>query len=182
MLCPLFHPLLHSFLQTLGFKVLTAVLISNGVDSFTFITAEFFFGGNPKIMGGFIYLFIYQLGFFFSSSTFHFKGNMLEGFFLKKLPRMRRVNQHPQAHNEGWMLSRQETIFCWIPVAKLTIVATSLAFFTTSLINNNLLALKFLEGWCTFHCKHKNVGRFLLMLPKGRANQHPLVHHGRMGC
>ncbi len=158
-LCLLFHPLLHSFLQTLGFKVLTALLISNGVASFTFITAEFFFGGNPLIMGGFIYLFIYQLGFFFSSSTFHFKGNMLEGFFLM-LPRTRRVNQHPQAHDEGWMLSGEETIFCWIPVANLTMVATSLAFFTTSLINSNLLALKFLEGWSTFHFKHKMLEGF----------------------
>jgi hypothetical protein len=45
-LCPLFHPLLHSFLQTLGFKVLSALLISNGVASFTFIPAEVFFVGE----------------------------------------------------------------------------------------------------------------------------------------
>ncbi len=26
------------------------------------------------------------------------------------------VNQHPPAHHEGWMISGQETVFCWIPV------------------------------------------------------------------
>ncbi len=26
------------------------------------------------------------------------------------------VNQHPPAHHEGWMVSGQETIFCWVPV------------------------------------------------------------------
>jgi hypothetical protein len=26
------------------------------------------------------------------------------------------VNRHPPAHREGWMISGQETVFCWIPV------------------------------------------------------------------
>jgi hypothetical protein len=26
------------------------------------------------------------------------------------------VNQHPPAHHEGWMVSGQETVFCWLPV------------------------------------------------------------------
>ncbi len=26
------------------------------------------------------------------------------------------VNQHPPPHHEGWMVSGQETIFCWVPV------------------------------------------------------------------
>jgi len=26
------------------------------------------------------------------------------------------VNQRPPAHREGWMISGQETVFCWIPV------------------------------------------------------------------
>jgi hypothetical protein len=26
------------------------------------------------------------------------------------------VNQHPPAHHEGWMISGEETVFCWIPV------------------------------------------------------------------
>jgi hypothetical protein len=26
------------------------------------------------------------------------------------------VNQHPPVHYEGWMVSSQETVFCWVPV------------------------------------------------------------------
>jgi hypothetical protein len=26
------------------------------------------------------------------------------------------VNQHPPAQHEGWMVSGQETVFCWVPV------------------------------------------------------------------
>jgi hypothetical protein len=26
------------------------------------------------------------------------------------------VNQHPPVHHEGWMVSVQETVFCWVPV------------------------------------------------------------------
>jgi hypothetical protein len=26
------------------------------------------------------------------------------------------VNQHPPAHLEGWMISGQETVFCWVSV------------------------------------------------------------------
>jgi len=26
------------------------------------------------------------------------------------------VNQHPPVHHEGWMVSSQETVFCWVPV------------------------------------------------------------------
>jgi hypothetical protein len=29
---------------------------------------------------------------------------------------MATVNQHPPAHHEGWMVSGQETVFCWVPV------------------------------------------------------------------
>jgi len=27
------------------------------------------------------------------------------------------VNQHPPALHDGWMISGQKTIFCWVPVA-----------------------------------------------------------------
>ncbi len=33
-------------------------------------------------------------------------------FIKKKEPTM---NQHPPARNEGWMVSGQETVFCWVP-------------------------------------------------------------------
>ncbi len=26
------------------------------------------------------------------------------------------VNQYPPVHHEGWMVSGQETVFCWVPV------------------------------------------------------------------
>jgi hypothetical protein len=26
------------------------------------------------------------------------------------------VNQHPPMHHEGWMISGQETVFCYVPV------------------------------------------------------------------
>jgi hypothetical protein len=26
------------------------------------------------------------------------------------------MNQHPPVHHEGWMISGQETVFCWVPV------------------------------------------------------------------
>jgi hypothetical protein len=25
-------------------------------------------------------------------------------------------NEHPPVHHEGWMVSDQETVFCWVPV------------------------------------------------------------------
>jgi len=39
------------------------------------------------------------------------------------------VNGHAPAHHEGWMVSGQETIFCWVPVPYLTSVVHSVAFF-----------------------------------------------------
>ncbi len=42
------------------------------------------------------------------------------------------VKQHPPAHREGWMVSGQETVFCWVPVPYLTMVVTSVAFFLTT--------------------------------------------------
>ncbi len=27
-----------------------------------------------------------------------------------------KVNQHPPAHLEGWMVGDQETVFCWVPI------------------------------------------------------------------
>jgi hypothetical protein len=33
------------------------------------------------------------------------------------------------AHNEGWMVSDKETVFCWVPVLLLTMVVTSVGFF-----------------------------------------------------
>jgi hypothetical protein len=27
-----------------------------------------------------------------------------------------RMNQHPPVHQEGWMVSGQETVFFWVPV------------------------------------------------------------------
>jgi hypothetical protein len=35
------------------------------------------------------------------------------------------VNQQPPAHHEGWMVTGQETVFCWISVPKLTTVVSS---------------------------------------------------------
>jgi hypothetical protein len=26
------------------------------------------------------------------------------------------VNQHPPVNHEGWMISGQEIVFCWVPV------------------------------------------------------------------
>jgi len=26
------------------------------------------------------------------------------------------VNQHPSGHHEGWMISGQQIVFCWVPV------------------------------------------------------------------
>jgi hypothetical protein len=31
---------------------------------------------------------------------------------------------------DGWMVSGQETVFCWVSVPKLTMVVTSVAFLT----------------------------------------------------
>jgi hypothetical protein len=31
-----------------------------------------------------------------------------------------RVKQYPPVHQEGWMISGQETVYCWVPVAGLT--------------------------------------------------------------
>jgi len=47
------------------------------------------------------------------------------------------VNQHPPAHREGWMVSGQETVFCWVPVPQLTMVVSSVAFFLSYLFINN---------------------------------------------
>jgi hypothetical protein len=39
------------------------------------------------------------------------------------------VNQHQPVHQEGWMVSGQETVFCWVPVPYLlTMVLSSVAF------------------------------------------------------
>jgi len=38
---------------------------------------------------------------------------------------------------EGWMESEQETVFCWVPVPWVTIVACSVAFFFNHLFTNN---------------------------------------------
>jgi hypothetical protein len=48
---------------------------------------------------------------------------------------MARVNQHPPAHFEGWMVSGQETVFCWVSV-QLTMVVTLVAFFLNYLFTN----------------------------------------------
>jgi len=42
-----------------------------------------------------------------------------------------RVNQHPPVHHEGWMVSAQDIILCWVRVPSLTMVVSSVAFFTT---------------------------------------------------
>jgi hypothetical protein len=34
------------------------------------------------------------------------------------------------AHNEGWMVSDSETVFCWVPVPLLTMMVSSVAFFS----------------------------------------------------
>jgi hypothetical protein len=34
----------------------------------------------------------------------------------RRMKRPQWVNQHPPAHHEGWMVSGQETDFCWVPV------------------------------------------------------------------
>jgi hypothetical protein len=30
--------------------------------------------------------------------------------------KLAKVNQHPPVYHEGWMISCQETVFCWLPV------------------------------------------------------------------
>jgi len=47
---------------------------------------------------------------------------------------MATVNQHPPVHHEGWMVSGQEIVFCWFPVAELTMVVSSMLFLTTYLL------------------------------------------------
>ncbi len=39
------------------------------------------------------------------------------------------MNQHPVMHHEGWMASGQEIVFCCVPVPKLTMVVSLVAFF-----------------------------------------------------
>jgi hypothetical protein len=34
----------------------------------------------------------------------------------KKVWKYATVNQHQPAHHEGWRISGQETVFCWVPV------------------------------------------------------------------
>jgi hypothetical protein len=46
----------------------------------------------------------------------------------------------PPVHNEGWMVSGQETVFCPVPVPKLTMVVSSVAFFAYLPTNNPLQA------------------------------------------
>jgi hypothetical protein len=36
--------------------------------------------------------------------------------------------QHPTMHHEGWMISGEETVFCWFWVPWLTMVVSSVAF------------------------------------------------------
>jgi hypothetical protein len=47
------------------------------------------------------------------------------------------VNQHPPAHHEGWMVTGQESAFCWVPAQKLTMVVSSVAFFYYLPTNNS---------------------------------------------
>ncbi len=35
-----------------------------------------------------------------------------------------KVNRHPLAHHEGWMVRGQETVFCWVSVPYLTMVSS----------------------------------------------------------
>jgi hypothetical protein len=51
--------------------------------------------------------------------------------FRGQFKRPATVKQHPPAHHEGWMVSGQETAFCWIPAPLLTMVVSSVASFTT---------------------------------------------------
>jgi hypothetical protein len=46
-----------------------------------------------------------------------------------------RENQYPPVDHEGWMVSGQETVFCWVAVPWLTMVASSVAFFSYLLIH-----------------------------------------------
>ncbi len=45
--------------------------------------------------------------------------------------------QHPTVHHEGWMISGEETVFCWFWVPWLTMVVSSVAFFYENLRTNN---------------------------------------------
>jgi hypothetical protein len=49
---------------------------------------------------------------------------------------MATVNRHPQAHNEGWRVSGQETDFCWVSVPYLTNVVGLVVFL--NLLTNSL--------------------------------------------
>jgi hypothetical protein len=50
-------------------------------------------------------------------------------------PRLLCLNQYPPVDHEGWMVSGQETVFCWVPVPWLTMVASSVGFFSYLLIH-----------------------------------------------
>jgi hypothetical protein len=39
-----------------------------------------------------------------------------EMMYKKSLYSQPQVNQHPPAHHEGWMVSGQATVFCWVTV------------------------------------------------------------------
>ncbi len=39
------------------------------------------------------------------------------------------ISTHQQTKHHGWMVSGQETVFCWVPVPYLTMVVSSVAFF-----------------------------------------------------
>jgi hypothetical protein len=64
---------------------------------------------------------------------------------------------HPlptQVHHKGWMVSGQETVFCWVPVHKLTMVGSSGSFFKpTYLLITTAIGLEWTSTHQhTIHC------------------------------
>jgi len=43
---------------------------------------------------------------------------------LKRTDKTATVNQHPPAHHEGWMVSGEEAVFCWVPDLWVTMVVS----------------------------------------------------------
>jgi hypothetical protein len=59
---------------------------------------------------------------------------------------------NPPVHHKGWMISGQETVFCWVPVPYLTMVVNSAALMTkASMQPSQFLMILFLPvNWTHF--------------------------------
>jgi hypothetical protein len=48
------------------------------------------------------------------------------------------IGHSEPADYEGWMVSGQETVFCWVPIPNLNMVVSSALFFTTYVLTTHL--------------------------------------------